>query len=259
MSITLLAIDCQFDFTNPNGSLFVKGADQDMENLSNFVRKNIDKIDDIILTIDSHHKKDIAHPTFWLNDKREHPDPFEVIKKEDLLNKYWPAGDDFTKVHQYLTKLEESGKHDLRIWPEHCIIDTEGINIDYDFFDAVAHWEQVNLKKAEYVVKGTNRFTEHYSAVEAEVPFADSPETGVNWDLVQKIYNSDLVYVGGEALSHCVAETLKSLAKYLGNDASKFVLLTDCTSNVEGFEDFGTKAVEQLSLLGMGTTITRAC
>lgn len=30
LKIDLVAIDCQLDFCNPNGSLFVPGADKDM-------------------------------------------------------------------------------------------------------------------------------------------------------------------------------------------------------------------------------------
>ena len=43
--------------------------------------------------------------------------------------------------------------------------------------------------------------------------------------------------IAGEALSHCVAGTVRDLADGLGDEqVGKLVLLTDCTSTVGGFD-----------------------
>ena len=58
----LLVIDPQVDFCDPNGSLFVKGADADMKRLATMVRENINLIERINITLDSHQYVHIAHP-----------------------------------------------------------------------------------------------------------------------------------------------------------------------------------------------------
>jgi nicotinamidase-related amidase len=251
MSTSLLIIDPQKDFTSPNGALYVEGAQKDMENTADLIYKHGHKIDNIYVTVDSHHCDDIAHPYFWKDADGNPPDPFTIIEPKDLLTKYWPRDENYTIVAKYLTELEASGKQKLCIWPEHCVINTEGRQIDDVVFEAIGNWEQLKMKKAEYFIKGTNKLTEHYSAIKAEVVYPDAPETGVNWDLVEKVYHSDATLVAGEALSHCVAETLKDLARYLGYDASGITLLEDCTSNVDGFEHLGLAAIEKLGLMGM--------
>ena len=50
----LLVIDPQVDFCDPNGSLFVKGADADMKRLATMIRENINLIERINITLDSH-------------------------------------------------------------------------------------------------------------------------------------------------------------------------------------------------------------
>ena len=81
MKIHLLIIDPQSDFCSPNGALFVPGADQDMLRLSKMVDRISGKIDEIHVTMDSHHEVDIAHPIFWINSKGEHPDPYQIISE----------------------------------------------------------------------------------------------------------------------------------------------------------------------------------
>ena len=46
MKIHLLVIDPQNDFCDPNGSLFVPGADEDIKRLAEMVHRLKDKLDD---------------------------------------------------------------------------------------------------------------------------------------------------------------------------------------------------------------------
>ncbi len=52
--IILLIIDPQVDF-HGGGSLAVNGADGDSERIATFIRSNVKNIDEIIVTMDSHH------------------------------------------------------------------------------------------------------------------------------------------------------------------------------------------------------------
>ena len=50
------------------------------------------KIDEIFVTLDSHHKKHIAHAAFWSNKEDgagEGPAPFSLITHDMVMNKEW--------------------------------------------------------------------------------------------------------------------------------------------------------------------------
>jgi nicotinamidase-related amidase len=91
------------------------------------------------------------------------------------------------------------------------------------------------------VFKGTNPWTEHYSAIQAEVPDADDTDTALNTRLLTQLGSADLLLIGGEASSHCVRATTEHIVQHLpllqpGWTAERVVLLTDCMSPVGGFE-----------------------
>ncbi len=65
MKIHAVFIDPQNDFCNPNGSLFVPGADKDTDHLALMVKRLSGKLDDIHVTLDSHRRVDISHPMWW--------------------------------------------------------------------------------------------------------------------------------------------------------------------------------------------------
>ena len=74
MKTVLLVVDMQNDFCLPSGSLYVPGAEKDVERLSRLIKEKMTVIDKIILTADEHHVMDIAHPSYWKNKRGEHPD-----------------------------------------------------------------------------------------------------------------------------------------------------------------------------------------
>jgi nicotinamidase/pyrazinamidase len=87
------------------------------------------------------------------------------------------------------------------------------------------------------VMKGGNTFTEHYSALQAEVPDATDPETLLNRTLLDALATADLLVIAGEASSHCVKATTEDIVDHLpGGRPQRIVLLTDCMSPVGGFQ-----------------------
>ncbi len=66
------------------GSLYVNGADKDMERLATMVKTHGNELKRIDVTLDSHHTVHIAHPIWWVNSKNEPPPPFTVISVEDV-------------------------------------------------------------------------------------------------------------------------------------------------------------------------------
>jgi nicotinamidase-related amidase len=252
--IHLLIIDPQNDFCDPNGSLFVPGANEDMTRLASMVNRLSDKIDDIHVTLDSHHTVDIAHPIFWTNSNGQRPNPFTIITAQDIIDGTWttrhPA---FNKrAKEYIEQLEAAGRYPLCIWPPHCRIGTKGHAIFPDLSDALLGWEEDNFAKVNFVTKGSNIFVEHYSAFQAEVPDPSDETTQPNMALIDMLQEADLILITGEALSHCVANTIRDIANNFGEEnIKKFVLLTDTCSNVPSFEQLGEDFISEMSTRGM--------
>ena len=121
--------------------------------------------------------------------------------------------------------------------PQHCIVGTNGHAV-VDRVNAALHkWCDERARAVEYVIKGNNVLTEHYSALRADVECSDDPRTQFNQAVFDRLRAADRVVVCGQALSHCVAFTMRDLvAKWPAAEAAKLVLLTDCASAVPTFE-----------------------
>jgi len=242
--VDLVVIDPQEDFCNPSGALFVKGADADMKRLSTFVKRTQKKLHDIHVTLDSHHMVDVAHPVFWKDTKGNNPKPFTIITAQDVKDGVWSPSlpGCFQRMVNYVTALEKGQRYPLCIWPPHCLIGTPGAAIVPELAKELNDWCATNLSTIDFVAKGSNPFTEHYSAIQAEVPDPSDPKTSINAEFVQTLMEADLIAVAGEAGSHCLANTVRDIVKQFQDDklVAKIVLLEDATSPVPGFEGLYT-------------------
>jgi nicotinamidase/pyrazinamidase len=114
---TLLLIDVQKDF-HPGGSLAIPTASEDADRIASFITKHAGSINRIVVTLDTHPKWHIAHPTFWVagesesaaaadgeSSQRRHPAPFTVISSEDIRSKKWipsaPPSSSTTSLSQH--------------------------------------------------------------------------------------------------------------------------------------------------------------
>ena len=107
----------------------------------------------------------------------------------------------------YLKRLEAAGRYTLMVWPTHCEIGSWGHNVHADVRAAYNRWEESSLRTVTKIIKGTNPWTEHYSAIQAEVPDNDDPGTQMNVGFIKMLADADRVYITGEAGSHCVKAT----------------------------------------------------
>jgi len=258
--IDLLLIDPQVSFCDPQkGELYVKGADKDMERLATMIKRVKSKIDDIHVTVDSHHYVDVAHPVFWKNSAGQNPSPFTIITSDDVRNGVWnPTNLSWrARMISYVESLEKGGKYPLCIWPPHCMIGSEGHNIYPVLFDALLEWEK-DFAMVDYVTKGSNVFTEHYSAIKAEVPDSQDPTTQINTRLINTLMEADVVVIAGEAGSHCLKNTVEDIALSFGDNSytQKLVLLTDATSPVPGFEQQQEDFIKNMVAQGMQLSTT---
>ncbi len=251
----LLIMDPQNDFCNPGndsekkGTMYVPGAEKDMSRLSYFILANIKNLKHIVVTLDSHYYNDISHPNFWINKESKHPEPFSQISYEDVKNEYWMPMFAPERVKEYLKKLEEQGEYPHTIWPEHCLIGSEGAAIYKTIFEAITQWSKQG-KFFQPVMKGQYPFSEHFGAFAAQVRFEDVADTEINTDLIDELGRFDKIFVGGQAKSHCVANTLKQMNNYAPGLVSKLIILEDTMSNVPGFENIADDIYKKSVYLG---------
>lgn len=251
MKIHLVIVDPQNDFmgnddglpyavslkdgTSLTASLPVKGAVSDMHRLARLISRVGPRLDDIHVTLDSHRVIDVAHAGMWTDGIGKQPAPFTLIRHDDIVNGIWqPRNPAYRKrMLDYTKALESGGNYLLIIWPEHCLIGTWGHNVQVDLMKVLTRWEKTELANVDYVVKGTNPFTEHYGALMAEVPDPDDPSTQLNLDFIKILQDADIVAIAGEASSHCVKATVEQVANNIGDEhLKKIYLLTDCMSPV---------------------------
>ncbi len=253
-NLHLLVIDPQNDFCDlpadylpaaPKGmapltpALPVPGAHADMLRVAELIDQGAAGLSGISVTLDSHHRLDVAHPTFWMDGEHRAIAPFTQITAADVgAGKYLPRNPQaITRVLAYLDALEAAGRYNLMVWPTHCEMGSWGHNVHADVRAAYNRWEEGALGIVNKVTKGTNPWTEHYSAIQAEVPDADDASTQVNHAFIDLLAGADQVYITGEAGSHCVKATTEHIvANWDQAHLDRLVLLTDCMSAVSGFE-----------------------
>src|SRR5215510_1863800 len=139
--IELLVIDPQVDFCDPRrGALYVPGAEHDMMRLATMVRRLKDELDDIHVTLDSHHFIHIAHPIFWRDSSGKHPAFFTRISKSDVEDGVWTptAPSLYRRALDYVCKLQQNGRYELTIWPPHCLIGSPGHTVFPELFSALS-------------------------------------------------------------------------------------------------------------------------
>jgi len=249
----LLVIDPQNDFCDlpeayrpeqPDGSrvapsLPVPGAHADMLRVAALIEAGGRGLHEISVTLDCHQHLDIAHPTFWQTGTGEPVSPFTQIAAVDVHNRrYVPrllgARE---RALRYLEQLEAQGRYRHMVWPVHCEIGTWGNNVHSALRVAYNAWEERTLGSVRKLTKGENPWTEHYSAIQAEVPDVDDPSTMLNAGFVAELRRADRLYITGEAGSHCVKATTEHLVAHLTDaELKRLVLVTDCMSPVSSFE-----------------------
>ena len=117
-------------------------------------------------------------------------------------------------------------------------------------------WEERQLGVVDMVTKGPKPWTEHYSAVQAEVPGAADPRTQLNERLIEKLDRADPIIIACEASSHCVSGPTEHVVENLTGRLGRVVPLTDCMSPVRGFE--AQHAAFMADMCGRGVQLVAA-
>lgn len=278
--INLIVIDPQNDFCLPDGALSVPGGLDDMFRLANLIDRLQNKIDGIQITLDSHHQMHIAHPMWYRNVKNNMmPDPFTIMREENgtIIGAQADSNGNMNDVGEftttrpsllrwtldYLKELNTGGRYPHCIWPPHCLIGTPGHNVVEPLMKSLMAWADTKKCLIDFVTKGSNYRTEHFSGVRAEVIDPEDPTTQLNVPFINRLMEADEILFAGEARSHCLANTFKDIANEfaggsMGSDDSfvkKCVLLTDATSDVPTFEQYGEDFNQEMVARGMKTSL----
>lgn len=267
----LLLIDPQNDFCDlpdsycPVGQhacLPVPGAHADMQRTAAWLQANAQHIDHVTVTLDSHQVFDIAHPAFWQRGDGGDVAPFTTITAAQVRDHQFQPRQP-AHAHRalaYLDALEARGRYTLMVWPVHCKIGSWGHGIHADILAACDAWQIARQRATLHVFKGTNPWTEHYSALEAEVSDPQAPETCLNRPLLHTLLQAGQLIVAGEASSHCVRSTVEHLLEHApAGFAQRMVLLTDGMSPVQGFSAEHHAFLQRLQAAGAQLTTTADC
>jgi nicotinamidase/pyrazinamidase len=249
-------IDVQVDFVYPAplGRLSVPGAVGDTERLLNWLYSNTGQITQIAASLDTHTPFQIFYPTWWKNQKGDHPAPFTTITADDVKRGVWHPITEPVWSIRYLEELESVGKKQLMIWPFHCMEGTSGRALVPALSEAIMYHSGARMAQPTYLTKGTIAHTEFYSVVEPEVKYAKHPDGGLNTRFLDMVGQFDLIYIAGQARSHCVLETMASVMRYFGTQPDvlrKLRFLDDCTSSITGFEQPTEVALARFAAQGM--------
>lgn len=274
--IQLLLIDPQNDFCDlpldwcpldpvskqpARPALPVAGAHADMLRLAGLIRQGAGGISGISVTLDSHHRFDIAHPTFWRTSAGDAVAPFTSITSAQVRQGEFIPKDAsmLPRALAYLDELERRGRYTLMVWPVHCEIGSWGHNVHAAVKAAYNQWEESHLSLVQKISKGSNPWTEHYSALQAEVPDPLDAATQLNLPLIASLDRADLIVIAGEASSHCVRATTAHLVENLpSGQTQKITLLTDCMSPVAGFETQHMVFLEDMARRGVALSSSAA-
>jgi nicotinamidase-related amidase len=252
----LLLVDVQNTFCLPEFELFVAGASgrgalDDCARITAFLYRHLDRISQVVVTLDTHTSAQIFHPVFWLDEQGCHPAPHTIITLADVDAGRWRVNPDVAAAvapgprfdvsawaRHYLARLAAGGKYPLVVWPYHSMVGGIGHALVSVVEQAIFFHGLARQSPARFEVKGRNPLTEHYSVLRPEVgeDAAGTPIEPANHALVEHLLSFDEVIVAGEAKSHCVAWTVEDLLNEARlrdrRLAGQIVLLDDCASPV---------------------------
>jgi nicotinamidase-related amidase len=261
--ILVIGIDFQNDFVLPDkslvadgepyGSLSVPGSRGDIERFTRFIYNHCDKLTRIFLSIDTHFVYQIFHGSMWLDGAGDTVAPYTMITPDDLnAGAYRFVGGNPSIARQCVEALAAAGKGGVFIWPYHCLTGSFGWCPETQLMQMVhfhsAARKTIGKERPVPTFKGTDIHSEMYGFLEPE--FNPKGAALINKNVLDVLartdatggdikFEYDQIFVGGEAGSHCLPESVRQIVKRFANYPEftrRITILEDCTSPVPGFE-----------------------
>jgi len=202
------------------GSLYVKGADEEAHLVKKMITENLDAWNKIHATLDAHDLNDGSHNVHWKDRMGNIVDPYTIVTHEDVESFTYSPGFGLGVIEgkavsarewalSYTKNLAEKGRAPLCLWPVHCQKNTWGADIYHPLREAYDTWCGHNGGWIDFITKGAWPWTEHYSGLCADVPDPTRPETQMNTAVVNDAAGADKIVWLGWAGSHCLPWTAK--------------------------------------------------
>jgi nicotinamidase/pyrazinamidase len=235
--VALFLVDAQIDFIHPPplGTLSVPGAVDDTRRTTEFLYRNAGRISTVMASLDSHVPHQIFYASWWSDEAGRPPAPFTLIDAADVEAGRWRPRREPEWSLAYVRGLAATSKKALCVWPYHTMVGSPGHALDPALFEAIVFHAAARDAEPRFVAKGSVPETEHYSVFEPEIAYGAAAEARRNDALLEELARFDLVLVAGQAKSHCVLESVRSLIEHLARRPSpgaEVCLLSDCTSSV---------------------------
>ena len=267
--VSLILVDIQNTFCIPGFELYVRGrsgigAVEDNRRLCEFIYRNLDKITEITLTLDTHQAMQIFHPIFLVDESGGHPAAFTQITSDDIMKGKWKFNPNIASSLQinpevgqkhmeyYVEQLAKNSKYDLTIWPYHAMFGGIGHALVPAIEEVVFFHSIARISQPDFSIKGFNPLTEHYSAIGPEIlkNFRGEELAKKDKRFIKKLKSFDAMIIAGQAKSHCLTSTIRDLLSDISSEdeslARQVYLLEDCTSPVviPGVIDYTDQANE---------------
>jgi hypothetical protein len=228
--VILCIVYPQVDF-HDGGSCPVPGANEDAERIAELISQNIALIDEIIVTLDTHHRVHIAHPIFWTNAAGESPAPYTTVTLGDLESGKWEPRNPEHKGHcvHYLKELKLK-EMTLTIKPEHALKGSLGHTVVPSINEALQEWAGQRKRRVGYIFKSENSLTDMTSVFAADVKIIGDPTTALDPAILQHLQTAHRLVVCGQSLSHGIRFSMRDLLQHWQKDTSTIVLLKDGSS-----------------------------
>jgi nicotinamidase-related amidase len=234
--VMLLLVDAQVDFIHADGSLSVPGAIDDTRRTIDWIFRHLDRITTIAASLDTHVPLQIFYPDWWVDGEGRHPAPFTLITADEVDLGVWRPTVEEEWSRAYVHRLEEGSRKVLTIWPYHTMLGTPGHSLTPALYEAIAFHAAARSTRPMFLEKGSIPRTEHYSILEPEVKVPEEPLGTLNQEFIDLVAGHDEVYIAGQAKSHCVLETTRSLINHFAVTRPELIdryhVLMDCTSSV---------------------------
>jgi nicotinamidase-related amidase len=184
------------------------------------IRKQPEAFNKLHISLDEHHRNDGSHNVCWKDRHGNVTSPFTIITHQHVVDMefvptfamgVWEGRPVAARewALKYTAALEKRGRAPLCLWPVHCQIGTWGANVYHPLREAYDEWCEHVRGWLDPISKGTWPWTEHYSALQADVPDPTRRETQMNTAVVNDSAGADKIVWCGWAGSHCEAWTAK--------------------------------------------------
>ncbi len=235
--IAAFGVDVQVAFCTPGASLFVPGAVEDTQRTLHWLYRNLDRVTELVFSLDTHRAFQIFHPAWWQDVGGQPPPPLTPITADDVRDGRWRPTRFPEESLAYCERLEASGRYVLTVWPYHALLGGLSHALVPAVYEASLFHALVRDTPTRFEIKGEHPLTENYSVLSPEVTEVRGQKVGeFNTRLFQHLMSFDRVYIFGQAKSHCVLSTLLDLRHHIEetepSKMGRIFILEDAMSSV---------------------------